>query len=1040
MKAWRFSTLEAFRAVLSALPAALVASPVRAARAEGVVVVETDYDLGRLGAERVPALVGGAPRSCWAEVLPLLPLADDALAAMALFVVEDHGHVAAEEGALALAGELLRLGCDQQDLLLVPSRSVAVLRVAGPPYYTLLRARDGGDVRAFVPAGGAWVQSGFAGPPATSLRTAPGQLLLLPAEGAWYTLPDGPWTPLGRQVDFQVTGPTPEPAVAPTRRMTVPLRLGRAPSRPPGLWISEDPDAIDALLRELPEGITSQLEFAVLPGPGRERVILRTRRAGRAAEAPPELPGTAFAASESVPGLFLPVGTTIEPPVRSARLRALLHPPEGSLAWVDPAPGPVHVHFVAADRFAPLEDWVDYLLDRDADVLAAWVQGVQFRFDTLRVSEDAAPAAATPERKPRERRERAEPAAPAPAVVPASTPAAPRTARPTAIRVDLSPGAAAKAVEAAEGAFLALDAPGDAPERGAMWHDLAVLYGAAGRTRDAGLAWGRATWADPGLAGAFAAAMGASGPATALLGLAEPSRDQVRALAALALVGQAPATGTREWLERHGHVLDLRTWWLAQVALAGHGPDRDVLLLARARDRVFGELHQGLPAARELPAFLRFSGVGSAARLAEPLERIRAQFFTVKRTRHALEAPVALTRVYVDLVFAWGFARLGVVDRAADLRAQAIAQLPAGHDAVHRFCAAGLSARITQAIDGEPVGVPLPPAIAAQLNELPRFDRYKVDRLRQACSILEPQERLDPILGFTTREADARGEVFAALRGMVDPDPLNGALGRILADAAALPEQQAARLYDGVLDFLPALPHGLLGDRLAAVLAAIAPLSTPVRAPLAAEALAVASAARMPALVEIATRLVRESFATLGGANPTVVAHLDGVLRSLRRARRTADAHPLLAQLSAGAGPIAPGEDLAARLALAGGLLAIGSPEAAQPAFAAAWQRLGQPASLADRMALARGLSRAQAFASPESAVECAVRLFGAIGPVTDSFNTNSHFAISLVEYAECVVQAVAHEELTLGSRGLALVEEDEFLLRQRVHRDLAGG
>ena len=210
-------------------------------------------------------------------------------------------------------------------------------------------------------------------------------------------------------------------------------------------------------------------------------------------------------------------------------------------------------------------------------------------------------------------------------------------------------------------------------------------------------------------------------------------------------------------------------------------------------------------------------------------------------------------------------------------------------------------------------------------------------------------------------------------------------------------------------------------------------------APLAAEALAVASSARELGLVEHATSLVVESFTALGGTHPTVVQHLDGVLRSLRRARRAEDAQPMLTQLVSGVGAVTPGEDLAARLALAGGLLAIGSPEQAQPAFTAAWQRLGQAPSLADRMSIARGLSRAQAFASPESAVETALRLFAAIGPVTDSFNTNSHFAISLVEYAECIVQAVAHEELTLGARGLGLVEEDEFLLRQRVHRDLAG-
>lgn len=1059
MSVWRFPNLNAFQAALSALPVELLVRPVHAALVDGAVIVEADADLAPVGAVQAPSTPSLATCSCWAEVIPVHQTADPGAVAMALFVFEGE-HT--EAAALELASEMVRLGCDRQDLMVVHGNDApcTVIRVSGPPYYTVLRALDGpkalgvrGALRAFVPAGQVWVEVGHSHALSGSLRVPPGSLWLLPGSGPWTTLPDGPWTPLDARLDLVLGGIVPEPAVAPTRRLSVPLRLGRAPSKPAGFWISEDPDAVDRLLQELPEAIANQLELAVLPAAGaqRERVLFRTRRLARGTRAMPELPGRAFAAAETVPGLFLPVGTAIEPPVRSDRLRALLAPPEGSVAWVEQAERGLQVHFVMADRFVPLDEWVDYLLDRDANVLEAWVQGTQFAFDGLRISADPAAPAPTPDRKPRERKARPEATSVPVAVEPEPAAARAPARRTQAIRVDLTPDAAARAVEAAERAFLDLQAPGDAPDRGAMWADLAALYTQVGRTRDAGLAWGRAVWADEADAVPFQAAMQAAhGPPAALLELPDPNREQVRAVAAAILVDGVPQDLTRPWLDRHGHVLDLRTWWLTQTRLAHvHRADRDVLLLARARDRVFSDLQHGLPAARELPAFLRFSGVGTASRLGDPLERMRTQFFTIKRTRHALEAPVALTRVYVDLVFAWGFARLGVVDRAADLRAQALAALPPAPDPIHTFCSNGLAARVSQAIDGEPAGVPLPPAIAQQLNHLVRFDRYKVDRLRQACTILEPQEHLDPFRGFTIHEVDPRGEVFASLRGMVDTELLAAALSTIIDDSRALPEQQAARLYDGVLDFLPALAPARLIERLTTVIAAVSKFSPAIQAPLAAEALAVASMAREAEQVRLSSRLVLESFALLGASHPTVAQHLPGVLRSFRRAGRTEDARPLLETLLAGAGPIARGEDLVVfdavsprgrspRLSLAAGLLAIGSPAEAAPAFDAAWSRLGQDPPLPERLALARGISRAQAFATPEAAVETALRLFRLTDQVSDGYGTHSHFAISLVEYAECLVQSLAHEELSLGARGRALIEEDEFLLRQRVHRDLA--
>ena len=1054
MSLWSFPNLNAFRAALSALPTEAVSHAVHAGRDGDAVLIEApatlDRTLQRLGVTRVPPTPGRPARKLaalcsWAEVLPVTAGSVPGVVASTIFAFD--GALAARgddppsvAAALALAGEMVRLGCDRQELAV--HGATTLLRVTAPPYYSVLRALDAKEpMRAYVPAGRVWVEVGGTHVLAASLRAAPGELWLLPRTGPWAAFPDGPWTPLDARLDLLLEPNVPAPATAPNGRLTVPLRFGRAPVRAASLWICDDVAAVDRLIQDLPEGIANQLELAVLPGPP-ERVVFRTRPGLRAS---PELPGRAFAPMANVPGVFVPVGVAVEPPVRPDRLRTILSPPAGTVGWVEEEGEPrrLRVRFIEAEQFVRLDAWVDYLMERDAEIVQAWVGGPQFRFEALRVT--SAPSRSEPAERPaRERRPSAAPTAPPVLAVPLAPPLTPpRASRLPPVRVDLTPDAAARAVEVAERAFLDSPAAMDAPERTTIWAELGGLYARAGRPREAGLAWARATWADATFVVPFHASMVAlQGAPLPLVGLPEPTREQVRTVASGLLSGALPAAAARPHLERFGRLLDLRTWWLTQVHLArppGTSGRGDTLLLARARDVVFGQLQAGLPVSRELPAFLRFAGVGSAARLAEPLERIRGQFFTIKRARHPLEAPIALSRVYVDLVFAWGLARLGVLDRAADLRDRALAGLPPSPDAVHTFCATGLSARVTQALEGAPADVPLPPAIADRLNTLVRFDRYKVDRLRQCCTILEPQERLDPIRAFAEHEADPRGAVFASLRGMADTEALADALSRILVDAAALPDAAAAPLLDGVLDFLPALPGSLLADRLAAALGAIGRLPLELRAPLAAEALTVASVAREGAQVEVATRLVLASFGPLGATHPTVVHHLSGVLRSLRRAGRTEDARPLLDALHEALGPRDSIENLPARLSVAGGLLATSRFEEAQPTFEAVWKRLGQKPPPLERMALTRGLSRAQAFATPEAAVETALRLFQHLENITDSLNTNSHFALSLVEYAECIVTTLAHEDLSLGERGRRIVEEDEFLLRQRVHRDLAG-
>ena len=173
-----------------------------------------------------------------------------------------------------------------------------------------------------------------------------------------------------------------------------------------------------------------------------------------------------------------------------------------------------------------------------------------------------------------------------------------------------------------------------------------------------------------------------------------------------------------------------------------------------------------------------------------------------------MEAPVERTLAYVHLVFAYGFARLGQADRARSLRAAAQTALDVG-DRVNAFLVAALSARVDQALEGQPSDTPLPPELSGRLDELQSFERYKVDRLRQASAVLEPHERLDPVGAYTRGARYSRGDEFAGLRGVTDARALEAGLEPMIARATApgIAAEERLRLLDGALDFLPLLPE-----------------------------------------------------------------------------------------------------------------------------------------------------------------------------------------------------------------------------------------
>ena len=613
---------------------------------------------------------------------------------------------------------------------------------------------------------------------------------------------------------------------------------------------------------------------------------------------------------------------------------------------------------------------------------------------------------------------------------------------------DVAPDAELAALEEA---FVALDAPADAPARLDLFEQLGRAYARLGRRRDAGLCFARAAWERAG-AGADArldawldAELGDTPREAALartLALTAPATEDVRLVAALA--ARAPAAVARDphrvqrWLDDHDRELDARSCWLARVGLARLAGG-DPLGLAHARDRILARLAAGLSVERELPAFLRVAGRrggpghASGDQLAAALEQLVAHVATTKRKRSPVETNPALTAAYVALVLAHGFARIAHHDRARALVGDARAALaPVAGDPVHDYLLAAYAARIEQAIAGQPPGTPLPDELVARHAAFERMARYKVDRLREASRILEPHERPDAIAAFSRRQHDARGPEFAALRTVADPAARARAVGE-LVDAAAARADDRVRLLDGSFDVLLELPEALAVPVLARAIPIVGTAPEPSRAVLYGEALVVAGHFGR-------TELVPGLLAALGAAVPAVPGEqlarvLDQSLRALRRIGLRHEIAALLAGVERALGD--RGGDLIARLAIAGGLAYLGDTARALAILEEGRGKLGDALKMPDRLALTRALAQAYAQAPLGPALAGIAELAAQLRDIHDNFGTNSHFCLSVLDFVESLVLGVTSDDLALGEAGRRFVEDDEHLIRRRLHRDL---
>jgi hypothetical protein len=464
-----------------------------------------------------------------------------------------------------------------------------------------------------------------------------------------------------------------------------------------------------------------------------------------------------------------------------------------------------------------------------------------------------------------------------------------------------------------------------------------------------------------------------------------------------------------------------------------------------------------LPVEHELPAFLRFAGrtgaLGSASgeHLTRALEELVQRIARTRRKRSPVEAttPAQYTNAYVNFQLAHGFARIGHHERARELMAAARGGLaPVASDPVHAYLIAAFAARVDQAMAGVPPETPLPGALGAQLGALDRVSRYKVDRLREASRILEPLERPDAISAYSQRQNDSRGPEFAALRGISNLRARAREVG-LLVVTASTSDADRERLIGGVLDVLLELPESEAVPILARAWPLIARLPEPRRAVLYAAALVVAGHFGR-------TELVPELLALLGAAIRVVVGpDLERVLHHSLRALRRIGLRNEIAALLADAEHALPASGPAAlhgRLALAAGLAFLGNATRALLIFQQARSALNEDFSalgdarrdaprpgLTRPLELTRALALAYAQAPLGSALAGIAELAVHLRDITDNFGTNSHYCLSVLHFVESLVLGITSDDLALGEAGRRFVEDDEHLIRRRLHRDLGG-
>ena len=265
-----------------AVPPAVSLAPVRAGfDPEGPLWLEPSVSLSRAAQKELTRLGATAVKgegtrltdtfTCWLQLLPLQRSPAPAATSAQTPVLFELASAAALP---AIVREVLRLGNDRQSFraLAGDTDPRTLLRIVGPPYYTLLRAldRDGPTDAplAYLESGPrVYVQVGYTYPLLKQLQPPPGQLVLMRPPRSWQFVEEGPFRDIYTLLDFTLPHAVAALHEVPQeQRLRVPLRLAAGGAHDVAeLWVLRERglEQIDDLVRGADDLLLSRLSFAV---------------------------------------------------------------------------------------------------------------------------------------------------------------------------------------------------------------------------------------------------------------------------------------------------------------------------------------------------------------------------------------------------------------------------------------------------------------------------------------------------------------------------------------------------------------------------------------------------------------------------------------------------------------------------------------------------------------------------------------------------------------------------------------------------------
>ncbi len=526
-------------------------------------------------------------------------------------------------------------------------------------------------------------------------------------------------------------------------------------------------------------------------------------------------------------------------------MRRLLADDPDQVIWLHPdEAGSFRPESVPDGAFRSLEDWVDYVIEADQTPLAAWIGATRFDFDHFVCRETGGPKNKPDKADKDKPREDGGDGRPVRSLIPA--PKGPSRSKSTGPAPEqnefLVPPEEAKPpsewlkrrVELEE-RFKLVDGRLDAPERVALWPELAIANAGSGedsKRTEAAICWLNAMWAaDPVPAEWFAAWARAERPGVkaavradefdAMLANTSTAQEDARATIAsfLWLAAQNPIPhwlparfpAVQAFLEKNESILPVRAVWLLGYRLSQLS-GRDVLGLARIRDRLLQRLlEQGLTAERDLPKFLQYEGKDS-----ERLRMVNEKAMEVHSVIRKWTEHIPQNLPYVDLLFAFVLGKLGETSRARklldDARKVLEVPVPAGHDPqdnqkvtaaiVSNFLFKAFRHRVEQVLLARPHAGQFPEDLQRELDGIQKtgangganhpykLAHYVISRMREQSAVLEPVEKLDPYSEWT-KSSDVLKKELADLHAMQNPLKLadqvrklykNGVSGRTLKE------------------------------------------------------------------------------------------------------------------------------------------------------------------------------------------------------------------------------------------------------------------